>query len=77
MSNKSELPKRPVAVEKDNVVWINAGRLIPYFPAKELITGSFYSLFSLSCYKWLARMFYTSDGFRREQNPSLLYVLFC
>ena len=49
MSNKFELPKHPLAVEKENVVRINAGKLIPYFPAKELITGSVFIHFSPFC----------------------------
>lgn len=47
--NRSELPKHPIAVEKENVVQINAGKLIPYFPAKELITGSLFIHFSPFC----------------------------
>lgn len=49
MSNRSELPKHRLAVEKENVVQINAGKLIPYFPAKELITASLFIHFSLFC----------------------------
>lgn len=58
MSDKSGLPKHPIAVEKEKVVQINAGRLIPYFPARVNHRLSFCSLFSLSCCEWLAKMFY-------------------
>lgn len=77
MCDKSGLLKHPIAIERDKVVQINAGRLIPYFPARVNHRLSFYSLFSLPCYQWLAKMFYTYLVFRREQKPSLFYAFFC
>lgn len=49
MSNKSGLPKHRVAIEKENAVRIDAGKLIPYFPAKELIAGTLFVQFSSFC----------------------------